>query len=1323
MKKNFTILFQILAITCYLIYPQKANSQNGPVCDAFSNIQANVITGLGSNYIRRVFVSAHKIFAVTGSGLSISTDGGINYTNKTTADGLGSNGIFDVYVSGDTVVVATNNGVSISYNGGSTFTNKTTTNGLGNNQTRSVGISGGIIYVGTEGGLSLSADGGMTFTNLTTANGLPDNFIYGLCILGNSIYAATNSGLGISTNGGLTFITKNTSHGLGNNLVHNVYALGNNIYAATDEGISISTNSGVSFNNTVLSSQLNRSALGVYAIGSNIFVAGYDGLSISTDGGNTFMPNKKTTDGLGSDFVFGVFACGDTIYAATFNGLSISYNGGTSFTNHTTTRASGLGSNSLWAVKSFGSSIYVCGEGGLSISHDQGTTFTNKSTANGLVNNIVRDVSVSGGTLYVATLTFLSISTDGGITFSHKGDYQGMGSNSVYGVYVNGSTVYAATGGGLSVSTDGGENFTNKTTSDGLGSNLVLSVYYDGGVLYAGTTGGLSISTDNGATFSNKTTANGLGSNTILRVYASGTKIFAATSGGLSISTDGGTTFVNRTTAQGLGNNIVRGIYAIGNTVYAGTDGGLGISTDGGLTFVNKTTLHGLGSNTVRSVFATSNKIYAATSGGLSSCISCSQPTSGGSISSAQSGLTPFDPSAFTSSTEASGHVGSLEYKWQSSTSSSSAGFSDISGATATTYDPGPLTQTTWFRRLARVSCAADWSGAVSSNVLQVTVSKNWIGGTGNWSTPANWSDGVAPVSGDRLTVSSGTPTLDADFTVAGSLTLSGTGGLTIASGVRLTLSGTADFGGRPVTFKSTASGTASLGSVTGTLSNATNVTVERYLPSGRKWRMVTAPLTGSSSNTVFANWQNNDVVSAGTGVEIWGPDGVADPGSGNSGLAIGPNPSMRSYGASGWQNVTNTNSTLLFDNTTNYGFALFAAGPYNNGTSVISPSQSAAATTLSATGTLITGDHTKSMTATSAGQFFLVGNPYASSVDPRSFTTSDPVNRTNLNGKLWMWDAKPGSGIGNGLGRYVSFDLNINQYSVLGNGFADHNVMIQSGQAFFVQATAPGAATLVFREASKNATSTNGMMGDAIDQKAVLRFTLQEQTGTGTENLDGAVAVFHAEGRSGIDPLDGQKLMNTSENLALRREERNLSFEHRPEVAGMDTLRLRIGNMREQEYVLEASGQGFTQTDMKAELVDRLTGVRQSLDPGGITRYRFTVSSESMSTGDRFMVVFGSRNNGSGVTPEGVSGSPELRLFPNPATNRLSVRYAVAAGGSLSLKVYDARGALVMERSVEDRSGAGVLELNTSALPGGLYRVLLTDAAGSNQTQSFIRQ
>ncbi len=102
---------------------------------------------------------------------------------------------------------------------------------------------------------------------------------------------------------------------------------------------------------------------------------------------------------------------------------------------------------------------------------------------------------------------------------------------------------------------------------------------------------------------------------------------------------------------------------------------------------------------------------------------SCTNPTAGGTIAASQSGASGFDPAAFTSMVSASGETGTLEYKWQSSTSSNSVGFSDIASSNAATYDAGALTVTTWFKRLARVACSADWAGAAESNVLQVTVS------------------------------------------------------------------------------------------------------------------------------------------------------------------------------------------------------------------------------------------------------------------------------------------------------------------------------------------------------------------------------------------------------------------------------------------------------------------------------------------------------------------------------------------------------------------------------------------------------------------------
>jgi hypothetical protein len=102
--------------------------------------------------------------------------------------------------------------------------------------------------------------------------------------------------------------------------------------------------------------------------------------------------------------------------------------------------------------------------------------------------------------------------------------------------------------------------------------------------------------------------------------------------------------------------------------------------------------------------------------------MSCANPTDGGLIAGAQTICYGADPAAFTSSAPPTGHNGTLECKWQYSTTGSPFSWNDIASSNSEVYDAQALTQTTWYRRLARVSCMADWSGAVASNVVEVTV-------------------------------------------------------------------------------------------------------------------------------------------------------------------------------------------------------------------------------------------------------------------------------------------------------------------------------------------------------------------------------------------------------------------------------------------------------------------------------------------------------------------------------------------------------------------------------------------------------------------------
>jgi hypothetical protein len=110
-------------------------------------------------------------------------------------------------------------------------------------------------------------------------------------------------------------------------------------------------------------------------------------------------------------------------------------------------------------------------------------------------------------------------------------------------------------------------------------------------------------------------------------------------------------------------------------------------------------------------------------------------PTSGGTIGNAQWGCDELNPSAISNIAGASGHSGTLVYKWQHSTTNSSSGFSDISSSNSTTYDPPLIAQTIWYRRLAIVSEVNDWDEAAISNVIEMSV----------LSAPSSVTVGVAP--------------------------------------------------------------------------------------------------------------------------------------------------------------------------------------------------------------------------------------------------------------------------------------------------------------------------------------------------------------------------------------------------------------------------------------------------------------------------------------------------------------------------------------------------------------------------------------------------
>ncbi len=113
---------------------------------------------------------------------------------------------------------------------------------------------------------------------------------------------------------------------------------------------------------------------------------------------------------------------------------------------------------------------------------------------------------------------------------------------------------------------------------------------------------------------------------------------------------------------------------------------------------------------------------YISTTSTANWILNCLNPTGAGTIGSSQSGCGSFTPSPITSLTLPSGQSGTLEYKWQQSTTNAVTGFIDIAVSNSPDYSPGLITQTTWYRRVARVDCMADWTGAAVTEALEMTV-------------------------------------------------------------------------------------------------------------------------------------------------------------------------------------------------------------------------------------------------------------------------------------------------------------------------------------------------------------------------------------------------------------------------------------------------------------------------------------------------------------------------------------------------------------------------------------------------------------------------
>ncbi len=80
------------------------------------------------------------------------------------------------------------------------------------------------------------------------------------------------------------------------------------------------------------------------------------------------------------------------------------------------------------------------------------------------------------------------------------------------------------------------------------------------------------------------------------------------------------------------------------------------------------------------------------------------------------------------------------------------------------------------------------------------------------------------------------------------------------------------------------------------------------------------------------------------------------------------------------------------------------------------------------------------------------------------------------------------------------------------------------------------------------------------------------------------------------------------------------------------------------------------------------------------------------------------------------------MDLFPNPATDRINVRFASDEGTSVGIELFDGTGRLVSQGSVAAADGVNIVPIDVNALPEGIYMVRVSNGA-ETLAERFVRR
>ena len=497
--------------------------------------------------------------------------------------------------------------------------------------------------------------------------------------------------------------------------------------------------------------------------------------------------------------------------------------------------------------------------------------------------------------------------------------------------------------------------------------------------------------------------------------------------------------------------------------------------------------------------------------------------------------------------------------------------------------------------------------------------------------------------------------------TLLGSVTL---GNPMRISGILTLTNGTFNTGGN-LTLTSNGSGTAVVAPILNCLNVAItgDVTVERFFPGKRAFRLISSPVTTTTS--IRDNWQegaNNPPPAYTTNLNPF-------PGYGThiTGNIIGTN---------GFDVTQTTNNSMFtFNNTTRVWatvpntnvLTLTAGAPYRlmiRGSRAINMSTNAPTaddTTLRAKGALKICDAPAGVLNETPGALSFVGNPYQAIIDIKQVLS----NSTNLNSNFYhVWDPKTST-----RGAYIIYDLELGNNSVLNSAV---NSYLQPWQACFVGTTAAGAS-IAFHEIDKK---TDSQVAEGVyrtnNLASYIRLTLYESNTLASNGAaaDGLIVKFGNNYENAIDGYDALKLGNLDETFSTKNNTSLLGIESRLLPVASDIIPLNITQYRFTNYTMVANGTNMS--GLPVYLHDQLLQTYTEIPQSGSVNYSYVLDTTNSSTSasDRFRIVFENP-----FLDLESNAAIAFTMYPNPSKQGVFDVVMNNANGDTKLVIYNTIG------------------------------------------------